>query len=105
MSRAHRRKFDASGQEVEPNFSQTTKVSTGFLNSSYSKIKLRTCEDQQLTDFIKYGQLSEKYLGCSEGYIRGSLSVSLSFTQTGTIPVLVFYLLYWGGVGMMEKKY
>ena len=37
-SRGHKRKFDASGQEVEPNFSQTTKVSTGYLNSSYSKM-------------------------------------------------------------------
>ncbi|XP_076463490.1 arpin-like [Babylonia areolata] len=35
VSRAHKRQFDSSGQEMEPNFSQTTKVSTGFLNSSY----------------------------------------------------------------------
>ncbi|XP_033735260.1 arpin-like [Pecten maximus] len=33
--RVHRRKFDSSGKEVEPNFSETQKVRTGYLNSSY----------------------------------------------------------------------
>ena len=36
--RAHRRQFTESGQEIEPNFSETKKVSTGYLNSSYSKL-------------------------------------------------------------------
>lgn len=36
--RTHRRKFDASGTEITPNFSQTKKVSTGYLMSSYKKI-------------------------------------------------------------------
>ena len=40
ISRAHRRKFDASGEEIEPNFSETKKVNTGYLNSSYSKLIL-----------------------------------------------------------------
>ncbi|XP_028263797.1 arpin [Parambassis ranga] len=31
----HQRKFDAGGNEVEPNFSDTKKVNTGFLMSSY----------------------------------------------------------------------
>ncbi|WAR18882.1 ARPIN-like protein, partial [Mya arenaria] len=35
LSRAHRRKFDENGVEVEPNFSETRKVNTGYLNSSY----------------------------------------------------------------------
>ncbi|XP_032378352.1 arpin [Etheostoma spectabile] len=34
-SRIHQRKFDASGTEMEPNFSDTKKVNTGFLMSSY----------------------------------------------------------------------
>uniref|UniRef100_A0A3Q3JDR6 Arpin n=1 Tax=Monopterus albus TaxID=43700 RepID=A0A3Q3JDR6_MONAL len=34
-SHIHRRKFDARGQEIEPNFSETRKVNTGFLMSSY----------------------------------------------------------------------
>ncbi|XP_047452438.1 arpin [Mugil cephalus] len=34
-SRIHQRKFDASGKEIEPNFSDTKKVNTGFLMSSY----------------------------------------------------------------------
>ncbi|XP_045165737.1 arpin-like [Mercenaria mercenaria] len=38
--RAHRRKFDSNGTEIEPNFSETKKVSTGFLNSSY-KVEAR----------------------------------------------------------------
>lgn len=36
-SRIHRRKFDARGKDVEPNFSETKKVTTGFLMSSYNK--------------------------------------------------------------------
>lgn len=36
-SRIHRRKFDPKGNEVEPNFSATRKVNTGFLMSSYSR--------------------------------------------------------------------
>ncbi|CAE1292421.1 Arpin [Acanthosepion pharaonis] len=35
ISKAHRRKYDSSGKEIEPNFGETKKVSTGFLNSSY----------------------------------------------------------------------
>ncbi|KAM5291190.1 arpin isoform 1-T1 [Glossophaga mutica] len=31
----HRRKFDPKGNEIEPNFSATRKVNTGFLMSSY----------------------------------------------------------------------
>nr|XP_017193040.2 arpin isoform X1 [Oryctolagus cuniculus] len=34
-SRIHRRKFDPKGKEIEPNFSDTRKVTTGFLMSSY----------------------------------------------------------------------
>ncbi|XP_031811457.1 arpin isoform X1 [Sarcophilus harrisii] len=33
--RIHRRKFDCKGNEIEPNFSNTRKVNTGFLMSSY----------------------------------------------------------------------
>uniref|UniRef100_A0A4W6EU87 Arpin n=1 Tax=Lates calcarifer TaxID=8187 RepID=A0A4W6EU87_LATCA len=34
-SRIHQRMFDARGNEIEPNFSNTKKVNTGFLMSSY----------------------------------------------------------------------
>ena len=33
----HRRRFDPKGNEIEPNFSATRKVNTGFLLSSYSR--------------------------------------------------------------------
>lgn len=39
-SRIHRRKFDPKGNEIEPNFSATRKVNTGFLMSSYSRYPL-----------------------------------------------------------------
>lgn len=39
-SRIHRRKFDLKGNEIEPNFSATRKVNTGFLMSSYSRCPL-----------------------------------------------------------------
>lgn len=35
-SRVHRRKFDAKGNEIEPNFSETRKVNTGYLMSSFT---------------------------------------------------------------------
>lgn len=35
IERAHKRKYDETGKEQEPNFTQTTKVSKGYLNSSY----------------------------------------------------------------------
>lgn len=38
-SRIHQRKFDAAGLELEPNFSDTKKVNTGFLMSSYSEFR------------------------------------------------------------------
>ncbi|NP_001158600.1 arpin [Oncorhynchus mykiss] len=34
-SRIHQRKFDAKGMEIEPNFSDTKKVNTGYLMSSF----------------------------------------------------------------------
>ena len=37
VNRAHKRKFDGNGKEIEPNFSETKKVNTGYLNSSYSE--------------------------------------------------------------------
>ncbi|XP_078590789.1 arpin-like isoform X1 [Branchiostoma floridae x Branchiostoma japonicum] len=44
-SRAHRRKFDSEGREVEPNFSDTWKVNTGYLHSSY-KVEARGQTDR-----------------------------------------------------------
>ena len=34
---ACQRKYDTEGKEIEPNFGQTAKVKTGYLNSSYSR--------------------------------------------------------------------
>ncbi|KAM9808092.1 arpin [Neosynchiropus ocellatus] len=47
-SRVHQRKFDAGGTEIEPNFSDTKKVNTGFLMSSY-KVEAKG-ESSLLTD-------------------------------------------------------
>ncbi|CAH1261355.1 ARPIN [Branchiostoma lanceolatum] len=47
-NRAHRRKFDAAGREVEPNFSDTWKVNTGYLHSSY-KVEARGQTDRLST--------------------------------------------------------
>lgn len=38
VNRTHRRKFDACRTETTPNFSQTKKVSTGYLMSSYKSV-------------------------------------------------------------------
>lgn len=48
-SRVHQRKFNASGKEVEPNFSDTKKVNTGFLMSSY-KVEAKGGSDRLSED-------------------------------------------------------
>ncbi|KAI8788498.1 arpin [Biomphalaria glabrata] len=51
IEKAHRRKFDEEGKEIEPNFSETTKVSTGYLNSSYD------VKSKGQTDKLSLGQV------------------------------------------------
>ncbi|XP_051580792.1 arpin [Myxocyprinus asiaticus] len=51
-SRIHRRKFDSKGNEIEPNFSETRKVNTGYLMSSFK------VEAKGETDFLDERQLS-----------------------------------------------
>uniref|UniRef100_A0A3Q3X3Z6 Arpin n=1 Tax=Mola mola TaxID=94237 RepID=A0A3Q3X3Z6_MOLML len=51
----HQRKFDASGKEIEPNFSDTKKVNTGFLMSSYkveAKEKSDRLSEEQLSALV-----------------------------------------------------
>ncbi|XP_019964350.2 arpin [Paralichthys olivaceus] len=50
--RIHQRKFDARGNEIEPNFSDTKKVNTGFLMSSYK------VEAKGESDILSHEQLS-----------------------------------------------
>ncbi|KAG2470464.1 ARPIN protein, partial [Polypterus senegalus] len=51
-SRVHRRKFDAKGNEIEPNFSDTKKVNTGFLMSSY-KVEAKGETDKLSVEELK----------------------------------------------------
>ncbi|MBN3312355.1 AP3S2 protein, partial [Atractosteus spatula] len=44
-NQAHRRKFDAKGNEIEPNFSESQKVNTGYLMSSY-KVEAKGVTDR-----------------------------------------------------------
>ncbi|XP_061533275.1 arpin [Phycodurus eques] len=58
--RVHRRKFDASGKEIEPNFSDTRKVNTGFLMSSYkveAKGESDILSEEQLSALICKAEL------------------------------------------------
>ncbi|XP_042352047.1 arpin [Plectropomus leopardus] len=59
-SRIHRRKFDASGKEIEPNFSDTKKVNTGFLMSSYkveAKGESDRLSEEQLSEMVNKAEL------------------------------------------------
>nr|XP_010348004.2 arpin isoform X1 [Saimiri boliviensis boliviensis] len=56
-SHIHRRQFDAKGNEIEPNFSATRKVNTGFLLSSY-KVEAKGDTDRLTPEALK--QLVEK---------------------------------------------
>ncbi|XP_062945287.1 arpin isoform X2 [Cynocephalus volans] len=51
-SRIHCRKFDPKGNEVEPNFSTTRKVNTGFLMSSY-KLEAKGDSDTLTPEALK----------------------------------------------------
>ncbi|CAI5668175.1 arpin [Oreochromis niloticus] len=59
-SRIHQRKFDANGKEVEPNFSDTKKVNTGFLMSSYkveAKGESDRLSEEQLSAAVNKAEL------------------------------------------------
>lgn len=59
-SRIHKRKFDASGKEIEPNFSNTGKVNTGFLMSSYkveAKGESDSLSEEQLSAMVNKAEL------------------------------------------------
>uniref|UniRef100_A0A8D2AT58 Arpin n=1 Tax=Sciurus vulgaris TaxID=55149 RepID=A0A8D2AT58_SCIVU len=51
-SRIHCRKFDPKGNEIEPNFSATRKVNTGFLLSSY-KVEAKGDTDRLTPEELK----------------------------------------------------
>ncbi|KAM9125550.1 arpin-like isoform 1-T1 [Pangshura tecta] len=51
-SQVHRRKFDATGNEREPNFSNTRKVNTGFLMSSF-KVEAKGDTDRLSPEELK----------------------------------------------------
>ncbi|XP_022333788.2 arpin-like [Crassostrea virginica] len=61
VHRAHKRKFESNGQEIEPNFSETHKVRTGYLNSSY-KVEPKGQTDKlskdQVKDILCHSELS-----------------------------------------------
>ncbi|XP_077452667.1 arpin [Stigmatopora argus] len=60
--RIHRRKYDGSGKEIEPNFSDTKKVNTGFLMSSYkveAKGESDILSEEQLAALIRKEDLVE----------------------------------------------
>ncbi|XP_007256299.1 arpin isoform X3 [Astyanax mexicanus] len=59
-SRIHCRKYDAKGNEIEPNFSETKKVNTGYLMSSYkqeAKGESDRLTEDQLKDIVNKKEL------------------------------------------------
>lgn len=59
-SRIHQRRFEASGKEIEPNFSDTRKVNTGFLMSSYkveAKGETDRLSEQDLSTLVNKSEL------------------------------------------------
>ncbi|KAG7281562.1 hypothetical protein CRUP_007596 [Coryphaenoides rupestris] len=59
-TRIHLRRFDASGKEIEPNFSDTKKVNTGYLMSSFkveAKGESDRLSEQQLAAMVNQAEL------------------------------------------------
>uniref|UniRef100_A0A8C4Q7W2 Arpin n=1 Tax=Eptatretus burgeri TaxID=7764 RepID=A0A8C4Q7W2_EPTBU len=52
-TQVHRRTYDANGLEIEPNFSETHKVATGYLGSSYKIM------NKGQTDLLSFEELKE----------------------------------------------
>ncbi|XP_070256837.1 arpin [Myotis yumanensis] len=65
-SRIHRRKFDPKGNEIEPNFSDTRKVNTGFLMSSY-KVDAKGDTDRLTPEALKELVNKPELLALTEG--------------------------------------
>ncbi|XP_062922342.1 arpin isoform X2 [Mobula hypostoma] len=66
-TKIHKRKFDSHGVEIEPNFSDTKKVNTGYLMSSY-KVEAKGQSDRISAEELKkliykleLAQISEKH--------------------------------------------
>ncbi|ELT93906.1 hypothetical protein CAPTEDRAFT_183258 [Capitella teleta] len=60
VNRAHRRQYDSSGNEIEPNFSEKGKVRTGFLHSSYktsAKGESDHLDEGQMKDAMEHAEL------------------------------------------------
>ncbi|XP_060035416.1 arpin isoform X5 [Erinaceus europaeus] len=62
----HRRKFDPKGNEIEPNFSATRKVNTGFLMSSY-KVEAKGDTDRLTPEALKGLVNKPELLALTEG--------------------------------------
>ncbi|KAG8575337.1 hypothetical protein GDO81_009526 [Engystomops pustulosus] len=71
----HRRRFDSKGNEIEPNFSDTKKVNTGYLLSSY------TLQTEELKSLINKEEL---------------IKISLRFTPHNSVA-------FWLPESEMEK--
>ncbi|KAJ3596372.1 hypothetical protein NHX12_002780 [Muraenolepis orangiensis] len=59
-TRVHQRRFDTSGKEIEPNFSDTKKVNTGYLMSSFkveAKGQSDRLSEQQLAAMVNQAEL------------------------------------------------
>ncbi|KAM4618827.1 arpin [Polymixia lowei] len=59
-SRIHQRRFDVSGKEIEPNFSDTRKVNTGYLMSSFkveAKGESDCLTEEQLSVMVNKAEL------------------------------------------------
>ncbi|KAI7802401.1 arpin isoform X2 [Triplophysa rosa] len=59
-SRVHRRKYDSKGNEIEPNFSETRKVNTGYLMSSFkveTKGETDCLDERQLCEILNKDEL------------------------------------------------
>ncbi|XP_019858664.1 PREDICTED: arpin-like [Amphimedon queenslandica] len=70
---ACQRKFDAEGKEIEPNFGQTAKVKTGYLNSSYKTVAKGT------PDTLSYAEVCERVHSDLVGFETASHSQSICF--------------------------
>ncbi|XP_058150675.1 arpin [Dasypus novemcinctus] len=64
--RIHRRKFDPKGNEIEPNFSTTRKVNTGFLMSSY-KVEAQGDPDRLTSEALTRLVNKPELLALTEG--------------------------------------
>ncbi|CAC5363847.1 Arpin [Mytilus coruscus] len=89
VQKAHKRKFDSSGKEINPNFSETQKIGTGYLNKYKVEAKGETdnINKQEVRKLLQNDEMDQIYRKSSSLFSEGCLSFWLPESQLEDIEI------------------